>query len=112
MFWSAYSIFIIQSCFFATDSKIRYDNRDYKPRLQNNTAWECSNPEIEFSVTNGDCFGKMKSDKKTVNVRVAFDPGTSTGITVDDYDAVELNQHNGSNCAIPAPPCDNVPCIA
>mgnify|MGYP006401337381 CR=1 FL=1 len=72
----------------------RLENKDYKPKLQANTVWKCTNPNIEFKVKNLRCFGQMELDAKTINVEVIFDRGASRFVTVYNINSNQLYQKN------------------
>jgi len=63
----------------------------FKPPRQLSSVWASANPTIDFAVNNGKCFGELKFNDKTVNVQVLFDPGRGKYMSVEDYDAMVIN---------------------
>lgn len=62
----------------------RLENKDYKPKLQANTIWKCTDPDIEFEVNNYKCFGKVRINSEIINLQIVFGPGMSKRIKVKD----------------------------
>lgn len=67
------------------------ESMDYKPRKCPNSAWLATNPNIDFEVQHGNCFGEYRTKEKTINIKVLFDPGMGNGISIEDYDAQKKN---------------------
>jgi len=67
------------------------NNSEFKATRQVDSSWICANPNIKFTVTDGNCFGELKLYEKTVNVDLLFGPGHDSSMIIVDYDAVENN---------------------
>lgn len=76
---------------FLIKVRLNADNSKFKPTRQVDSSWICANPNIEFTVKEGKCFGELKLNEKTVNVKVLFGPGLDYSMTVNDYDAIVIN---------------------
>ncbi len=62
----------------------RLENNDYKPDIQPNAVWKCTDPNIEFEVNNFRCFGQMNINSETVFINISFGPGRDKSVRVDD----------------------------
>jgi len=83
---SAFVLIIIFGIITSNKNDIKF-----KPSRQLNSIWASANPNVEFSVNNAKCFGKFKFNERTINIIVTFGPGRDDSITVEDYDAMIIN---------------------
>ena len=85
-------IFMLIIGLFKLIESSRLENNDYKPDIQPNAVWKCTDPNIEFEVMDHGCFGKMKLDSETINLQIIFGRGMDTSIKMKNIHTDNIHQ--------------------